>query len=108
MSYRLGNLAQADSRREGRDEVHYRARGFGPDARSHHLLVVNISPHGLMARCETDFAIGDRLRIQLPVVGAVGASVRWSLGGRLGGQFDSVIDLASYYELLAVLIGKPK
>jgi hypothetical protein len=100
----LGNLATADDRRELRDEVHYRARGFGPDARQLALVIVNVSPHGLMARCDTEFATGDRLRIVLPVTGSIAAEVRWSLGGRVGVQFDTAIDLASYYELLATLV----
>lgn len=100
----MGSLAYSDVRRELRDEVHYRARAFGPDAKQLTLLVVNISPHGLMARCDACFEIGDRLRIVLPVAGVTVAEVRWSLGGRIGCQFDQAIDLASYYELLATLM----
>ncbi|MCW3837778.1 PilZ domain-containing protein [Sphingomonas canadensis] len=104
MSYLGSNLAYAEVRREGRDEVHHRARAFGPDAQALSLLVVNISPHGLMARCDTVFQPGDRIRVNLPVVGTLAAEVRWSLGGRIGLQFDAAIDLASYYELIARLI----
>lgn len=104
MSFSIGNLALADDRQEMRDDVHYRARAFGPDARQLTFLIVNISPHGLMARCDTPFETGDRLRIVLPVAGTLVAEVRWSLGGRLGCQFDPAIDLASYYELVAVLL----
>ena len=104
MSFSIGNLALADDRQELRDDVHYRARAFGPDARQLTFLIVNISPHGLMARCDTPFETGDRLRIVLPVAGTVAAEIRWSLGGRLGCQFDPAIDLASYYELIAVLV----
>ena len=94
----------AEVRREMREDVHYRARAFGPDAKQLTFLVVNISPHGLMARCEDCFQPGDRLRVVLPVVGAVIATVRWSLGGRLGCQFETAIDLASYYELVTVMV----
>jgi hypothetical protein len=104
VSFSIGNLALADDRQEMRDDVHYRARAFGPDARQLTFLIVNISPHGLMARCDTPFETGDRLRIVLPVAGTVAAEIRWSLGGRLGCQFDPAIDLASYYELIAVLL----
>jgi hypothetical protein len=100
----MGSPAFADDRREGRDDIHYRARGFGPDGRAINLLIVNISPHGLMARCETEFQAGDILRINLPVVGVAEAEVRWSLGGRLGGQFAPAINLANYYEMLAVVL----
>jgi hypothetical protein len=99
-----GNLAFAEGRSVDRDDVHYRARAFGPDARQLSFLVVNISPHGLMARCDRPFEVGDRIRIVLPVVGAVVAEVRWSLGGRLGAQFEQAVDLASYYELITVML----
>lgn len=100
----MSSLAFAEVRREGRDEVHYRARVFGPDAKQHTFLIVNISPHGLMARCDNCFEVGDRIRIQLPVVGVTVGEIRWSLGGRVGAQFDTAIDLASYYELIATLM----
>lgn len=104
MSVGSSNLAFADGRREWRDDVHYRARAFGPDAKQHTLLIVNVSPHGIMARCDAGFEIGDRIRIQLPVIGVAVAEIRWSLGGRLGAQFESAIDLASYYELISTLM----
>lgn len=100
----MGNLAYAEIRRENRDDVHYRARAFGPDAKQHTFLIVNISAHGLMARCDACFEIGDRIRLQLPVIGVQIAEIRWSLGGRLGAQFEHAIDLASYYELIAALM----
>ncbi len=104
MGFSIGNLAIADERQVSRDEVHYRARAFGPDARQLAFLIVNISPHGLMARCDTEFDTGARIRIVLPVAGPVVAEVRWWLGGRLGCQFDPAIDLATYYELIAALL----
>lgn len=109
MSYQFSSIvrdtaADTDRRSIGRDEVHYRARAFGPDAQPVTLLVVNISPHGLMARCELGFAEGDRIRVMLPVVGVAPAEIRWALGGRLGISFDAAVDLASYYELLAQML----
>ena len=104
MRLSLGNLAFADQRRVDREEVHYRARAFGPDAAALNLVIVNISPHGMMARCEASLTEGQRIRVTLPVVGVASAEVRWALGGRIGCQFDTAIDLASYYELLAVLL----
>ncbi len=104
MRFGRGNLAYAEIRREERDEVHYRARAFGPDAKPVTLLIVNISPHGLMARCEAHFEIGDRFRVILPHAGTLAAEIRWSLGGRIGCQFDRAIDLADYYELLATMV----
>ena len=103
----MGSPAYAEERREDRDEVHYRARGTGPDGRPINLLIVNLSPHGLMARCESALEAGQRIRVTLPVAGQVVAEVRWALGGRIGCQFERAIDLATYYDALAaVLKGK--
>ena len=75
-----GTPALADDRRAiERDEVHYRARAFGPDNQPVTLLIVNISPHGLMARCEKPFAEGDRLRVVLPAVVRQGGCPRYGL-----------------------------
>ena len=97
-------LPVTDNRALARDEVHYRARAFGPDARQVALLIVNVSAMGLMARADVPYAIGERLRITLPVIGVVIAEIRWSLGGRLGCELDQPIDLADYYDLLAVML----
>jgi hypothetical protein len=99
-----GNTAYAESRVAPRDEVHYRARGFGPDARALSLLIVNISAQGLMARYDHDMPVGARLRVTLPIVGVVAAQVRWSLGGRIGCELDHPIGQADYFDLLAVLV----
>jgi hypothetical protein len=95
-----------DLRNEPRDEVHYRARGTGPDGRQLQLLVVNMSARGLMARCEVEYPVGAVLRVQLPVIGAVDAEVRWSLGGRIGCQLDRTVPLAQYYSLLAAMMAR--
>lgn len=100
----FASTALRDERLVGRDEVHFRARGFGPDARPITLLIVNMSAMGLMARCETEFPAGGRITINLPVLGTISAQVRWSLGGRIGCELDQTIDLADYYELLAVML----
>jgi hypothetical protein len=104
MGLRADNLAYADVRRDEREEVHYRARAFGPDARQLNFLIVNISAHGLMARCDSDLKTGDRIRVVLPIAGPVVAEIRWALGGRIGCQFEHAIDLASYYELLSMML----
>lgn len=97
-------LAYREQRAVVRDEIHYRGRAILPDGTPLSLLIVNISSMGLMARCEGNFAPGDRLTFVLPVVGGVDAEVRWALGGRIGCELDRAIDLAQYYELLAALL----
>jgi hypothetical protein len=93
-----------EGRGEHRDEVHHRTRIEGPDGRSHPALLVNISARGLMARSDAPLALGDRIRVQLPVLGAVAAEIRWALGGRIGCELDTAIPLADYYTLLAATV----
>ena len=78
---------EADGRGERRDEVLHRTRASLDDGTCCPLLVVNVSPGGMMARCERAFAIGERLGVELPGAGSVIAEVRWSLGGRIGCRF---------------------
>ena len=103
MAMALAGLA-TENRALARDEVHYRARAFGPDAKAVSMLIVNLSAMGLMARTDATYAVGERLRVTLPVVGVVIAEIRWSLGGRMGCELDQPIDLADYYEVLAVML----
>lgn len=97
-------VAYRDERSIGRDEVHYRTRAVGPDGRLLSIVIVNISAMGLMARCDGVFAEGERIGITLPVLGAVNAQIRWSLGGRIGCELDRMIELADYYALLAAML----
>lgn len=103
MSFNAQNRTIHDQRDAAREEVFYRTRGNGP-AGVVSLQVVNISASGFMARSENNFAEGDRLMVRFPVVGSISAEVRWSLGGRVGCQFDRMIDLAPYLQLLSELV----
>ncbi len=96
-------MAQPDRREAPREEVSYRTRAsIGGSSVSLH--VVNVSASGFMARTEAEPVAGDRLTVRLPVIGEVGADVRWVLGGRIGCQFDRMIELAPYLELLGTLV----
>ena len=67
------------------------------------MLVVNISPGGLMARSDEPHEPEATIRVTLPMLGQVAGRVRWSLGGRIGCQFDRPIGAGDYRALLAVL-----
>ena len=93
----------SEDRSEPRDAVHHRTRAHHADGRLLPLVIVNTSAGGMMARCEARVEQGDRLRIDLPVVGPVQAEVRWALGGRVGCRFVATMGTAHYYEVLAAL-----
>lgn len=95
-----------DLRGEARDPVAFRARAIGADARELSILIANLSPSGLMAQCDASVTVGERLRIVLPVTGVTIAHVRWAQCGRIGCRLEQAIDRATYYELLAAVIGR--
>ncbi|WP_298672460.1 PilZ domain-containing protein [uncultured Sphingomonas sp.] len=92
-----------DARGELRDPVYHRTSATRADGPALSLLIVNISPSGLMARSIDAPEPGTLLSFTLPVIGQIGAEVRWSLGGRLGCQLARTIPPPLYYEMLAGL-----
>ena len=98
---------QPERRCEPRDGVMFRAGAFGGDAQPCEMLVTNLSPHGLTARCTRAKHAGERLRVTLPELGVVAAEVRWTLGEQIGVRFDTPVDRASYYALIAAAIAQP-
>lgn len=99
-----GNVAVKDQRAEPREEVFYRTRARRPNGMTAALQIVNVSANGFMARTEEELEVGHKLYLKLPVVGAVTAEIRWSLGGRIGCQFDEMIGLVSYLDMLTELV----
>lgn len=93
-----------DRRGAEREEVFFRTRATTQAGDVVQLQIVNMSAGGFMARCETDLAADEAIAVRLPVIGEVSAEVRWSLGGRVGCQFDRMIDLAPYLQLLAEMV----
>lgn len=96
--------ATHEHRSEPRDETHHRARAtdLGSGAPLP-MLVVNMSPGGLMARCEVPLGVGDRVRVVLPVAGTRVAEVRWALGGRIGCRFDQAVEMIDYPRVLLAM-----
>jgi hypothetical protein len=63
-------------------------------------LIVNISPHGCMVRCNQVVPTGEHLTIDIPSVGALRGIVIWSLGERIGIEFAVPIGLDAYLNML--------
>lgn len=99
------NLAYVSERREDREDVHHRTVATDAAGRSLPLLVVNISPNGLMARCDRAPDVGAALTFKLPGIAPFAATVRWALGGRIGVEFATTIPVNSYFAILPRLRG---
>lgn len=97
------NLAYADERREDREDVHHRTVAIDAAGRSLPVLVVNISPNGLMARCDRTVEPGLELTFKLPGAAPIAAQVRWMLGGRIGCEFAETVPMTSYFAMLPQL-----
>jgi hypothetical protein len=97
-------LAFLDDRALPRDDVCCPARASHAELGVFSLVILNIAARGLMARCDKGLAEGDRIDITLPIVGRIGAMVRWSRGGRIGCELDHVIGLSDYYLALAEML----
>ena len=53
----------------------------------------NISSLGFMGECASDLPIGSAVAVELPGVGVARGLVRWTIGAKVGGSFNSKIDL---------------
>lgn len=93
-----------DDRREPRQPVLHRTRAARANGAELPVVIVNISYQGFMARSEAPHEAGDLLAIQMPVIGALEAEVRWSLGGRIGCRLLRPIDPADYVLMLQIMM----
>ena len=99
----LRHASWQEDRAAPRDETWRRVRTADAQGARLPVLVVNLSPYGAMARVDEPIAAGDRLMLDLPVVGPRAAEVRWSLGGRIGCKFEKAIDSTDYPRVLAMM-----
>ena len=53
----------------------------------------NISNLGFMGECAGDVPVGCAVAIELPGIGIARGLVRWTIGPKVGGSFNSKIDL---------------
>jgi len=65
-----------ETRSEPRDEVMHRTRAADSAGTELRLTLVNVSPSGLMARCDDVLDAGERLHVRMPIVGDILAHVR--------------------------------
>jgi hypothetical protein len=100
----MGAVAEQWSARSSeRDKVLHRTRATTAGGSVMPMMLVDVSPGGFMARSEAAAACGDRLWLDVPVLGRLRAEVRWALGGRIGCRFEHPIPALHYGELLRAL-----
>jgi hypothetical protein len=100
----LGQRLPEEDRREPRQPVLHRTRAVQANGAELPIVVVNVSPRGFMARSEAAHEPGDLLQVHMPVIGALEAEVRWSLGGRIGCRLLRAIEPEDYALMLHIMM----
>lgn len=85
------HLDAVDLRRDVRIAVEIPTTLHPVGGERHNAVIGNISRYGVLVRLGVRMAIGDRLTVMLPVLGAVFAEVVWTHDDRIGCRFDEVV-----------------
>lgn len=89
-----------DLRRAARHRADYQVIAESKLHGDSNAHIINISAHGFMIDNNTVFDRGDRIELRLPVVGRIEAHLIWSVENRAGFQFERVIRLPDFMNLL--------
>ena len=101
-------LSVTDQRRATRHPVDFpvigehRARGDVP------LHVCNISAHGFIVDEAPELSRGDRMIVRLPTIGRIEAYCIWIADDRAGFQFERIIRLDDFVEMIEALQPNPR
>ena len=60
--------------------------------RARPITLINLSSHGFMGECPCGVPLRSRVVLELPGLDPVAGCVRWSVGRRVGGRFDTPLD----------------
>lgn len=101
-------LSVTDQRRALRHPVDYKVIAEHRLQGDVHLHIVNVSANGFMASLDRDLGKGERLSIRLPVIGRIEAHLIWGGGERAGFQFERIIRLDDFLQLIEALQPNPR
>lgn len=89
-----------DFRRTERDDVEYQVQIWGATLPPSPALIINISPSGCMLRCDQMVSIGESLSLDVPSIGTLRGMVIWTVGARIGVEFDVAMPQKLYEQTL--------
>ena len=101
-------LSVPDLRRSARHPVDFPVIGEHRDRGDMKLHISNISAHGFMVDGPPGIERGDRLIIRLPQIGRIEAYCIWTTGERAGFQFERIIRLDTFMEMIGELQPNPR
>ena len=96
-------LTVTDVRRGARHPVDYPATAEHQRLGEVVLHVVNVSAQGFMIQGEVALERGERIEVQLPVIGRIDAHLVWSHDDRAGFQFERLIRPDDFSTLVETL-----
>lgn len=102
------NLSVTDMRRAARHPVDFPviAEHFAHGDLNFH--VANLSAHGFMVDNAEKLQRGDRVIIRLPIVGRIEAYVIWVRDERAGFQFERIIRMDDFQDIIDSLQPNPR
>jgi hypothetical protein len=101
-------LTVTDLRRASRHPVDHPVIGEHRRMGDVHMRIVNISAHGFMIQGDCGMERGERVVIRLPVVGRIEAHLIWQAEERAGFQFERIIRLEDFMQLIDTLQPNPR
>lgn len=96
-------LSVPELRRAARHTVDYSVIAEHRSRSDLSLHIINISAHGFLIDGAPELERGERVIIRLPEVGRIEGYVIWMQGERAGFQFERIIRLDVFFDMLKVL-----
>lgn len=101
-------LTVTDLRRATRHPVDHKVIGEHRKLGDVQIHVTNLSAHGFMSEGAHGLGRGERVVIRLPVVGRIEAHVIWTTDDRSGFQFERIIRLEHFMQMIEALVINPR
>jgi hypothetical protein len=101
-------LTVTDKRRAARHPVDYTVIAEHRQLGDLELHIVNVSAQGFMVNGDVALERGERLVMRLPVIGRIEAHMIWAHEGRAGFQFERIIRVDDFLNLVDTLQPNPR
>ena len=101
-------LSVTDQRRATRHPVDFPVIGEHRARGDVQLHVCNLSAHGFMVDSSPEMARGDRVIIRLPQIGRIEAYCIWTADDRAGFQFERIIRLDDFMNMIEAIQPNPR
>lgn len=101
----MGQVQRADGfvpRIVDRTDVEVEAR-ISVANRPRPITLINISSHGFMGECRCGVPLKSRISLELPGLRPLSGCVRWAVGRRVGGRFDTPLDERQLADAMAAV-----